>query len=115
VTEWRESRQYCNGCGRWRGDFVHGSCRLGERGSRVWVDLDNYREACNKCNQSWALEDTIMTCSCGHRQRTEYVDSVDVIQAGERVIATEGNMVYVLTRTGTVVVGRRSFPGSGYA
>jgi hypothetical protein len=114
MTDWRESRTYCNGCGRWRGNIQHKNCRRGERGSLIWVDLDNYREACNQCNESWALEDSVMICGCGHRQRTEYVDSIDVVQAGERIIATEGNTVYVLTRTGTVVVGRRAFPGTSY-
>jgi hypothetical protein len=114
MTDWRKARDFCNSCGRWDTDFEHENCPYGSRGSLVWIDIDNFRKACSKCNQTWALENTIMYCSRGHMQRTEYVDSVVTVEAGEQVIATDGNLVYVLTRTGTVVVSRRSFPGTGY-
>jgi len=115
MTDWRQSRTFCNSCQRWRSDIQHRSCPRGSQGSLIWVDIENYREACNKCNESWPLENSVLHCSCGNVQTTEYVDSIDVVQAGERVIATDGNIAYVLTRSGTVVVGKRSFPGSGYA
>jgi hypothetical protein len=114
MTDWREARTFCNGCGTWRTKIWHQDCPLGSKGSLLWIDIENLQEACNKCNQAWALETSILYCTCGHVQSTEYVDSIDVAQASEQVIATDGNLVYVLTQSGTVVVGQRSFPGMSY-
>jgi hypothetical protein len=113
MTDWRESRIFCNGCRRWRTKLWHEDCRLGSGGSLLYVDFDNLEGGCNKCNETWPVETFWLLCTCGHFQYTRYVDTIDVLQVGEQVVATDGNLAYVLTRSGTLVVGRRSFPELG--
>jgi hypothetical protein len=60
------------------------------------------------------LENTTFHCSHGHVQKVQYTDSVVVLEEGDQIIATDGNMVYVLTRSGMVVMGYRSFIDVGY-
>jgi hypothetical protein len=115
MADWRRSSTYCYGCGTWLTNFEHRDCSRGASGSQVLIDIDDFRSACSRCHNVWPLEETVTHCTCGHVQQTEYQDSVSIIQAGERIVGTDGNLVYVLTRSGTVVVGKRSFPSDGYS
>ena len=73
------------------------------------MDIENFEMGCNKCNQVWRLESNTFYCSCGHVQRTEYADSSVVVEVGDEVIATDGEVVYLLRRTGEIVVGQREY------
>jgi hypothetical protein len=71
------------------------------------------RIGCDKCKEAWTVEDNITYCDCGHQQTTTYVDGVVAIGAADRVIATDGNLLYVLQSTGALAVGRRAYHGFG--
>lgn len=114
MANWKKSKIYCNGCRTWQYDIKHRNCPRGSSGSLTWLDIDNFQMGCNKCNQTWPLEDNIFYCSCGHVQKTEYTDSAIVLEADDQVIASDGDTVYVLrSSTGVVVVGR-SYSDYGY-
>ena len=115
MSNWKKYKVYCRGCGEWQHDLQHRSCPKGAQGSVVFIDLDDFKLGCNKCNDTWALEDNTHYCNRGHVQETVYQDSAVALQQGDQIIASDGDWVYVLTRSGTVVVGRRSYPGSGYS
>jgi hypothetical protein len=66
------------------------------------------------CYGNPKLEDSVLYCACGHRQKTSYSDSALVIGKTDRIIATDGNLVHVLKRSGAVVVGRREYHGISY-
>lgn len=95
-------------------DIQHHQCPRGARGSQTWLDIENFEMGCNKCNQIWLLEDTIFYCSCGNVQKTEYTDSVVILEEGDQIIASDGDIFYVLTHSGTVVVGYRNYDDFGY-
>ena len=105
---------YCRRCRKWDGDIPHWNCPRGEKKSLLWVDIANAEMGCNRCNRVWAIEDTLYHCSCGNAQRIQYVDTVISLKEGDQVIATDGDLVYVLTRLGVVVVGYRKYLGVGY-
>ncbi len=109
MTNWIPSKVYCNGCGRWRSPISHQECPKGSRGSVTFLDIENFKLGCNKCNQVWPLETNVFTCSCGHVQYTEYVDSEVVLEFGDEVIEVDGDIVYVLRESGEVVVCEREY------
>lgn len=111
---WQVSKTYCRGCRSWRNNATHKNCPRGAKGSLIWLDIANFEEGCNKCNEVWPLENSVLYCSCGNVQHTQYVDTTIAMQAGDQIIATDGDLVYVLTRTGTVVVGSRRYLDVGY-
>lgn len=110
MANWKKHKVYCARCRCWYSDLEHLSCSAGQSGSICWLDLESFNLGCNKCNTTWTLEDNTFNCTvCGNAQKTVYTDSVFALQRGDQVIASDGETVYVLTRTGTVVMGRRSF------
>jgi hypothetical protein len=111
---WQKAKTYCYGCRRWRTDTYHRSCPRGRDGSLVFIDLNNFEFGCNKCNSTWKLEDDTFNCSCGHVQKTRYLDTTVRVEYGDEVIAEDGNVLYVLKRSGMVVVGRRSYVDQSY-
>ncbi len=115
MATWRKSMTFCDGCRRWRTDQAHKNCPYGTRGSLVWVNLDNLRSGCNKCNETWPLESSVMHCSCGHVQHTEYDDTSLTLAVGDEVIGYDGDLVYVRRRSGVVSVGYRSYLNQSYA
>jgi len=110
MRDWKKQRTYCNGCHSWRENIQHRDCPKGERGSICWIDLNSFEIGCNKCNDTWKLENNTFYCSCGHVQKTRYQDEILGIEVGDRVLAEIDGVLYVLKRSGQVVVGRRSFP-----
>ncbi len=113
-SDWHKCKMYCRRCGRWASDLPHLECSRGKRGSLIFVDVANSQMGCDKCGETWTIENTEFHCRCGNVQRTQYVDTVLSLEAGDQIIATDGELVYVLTRTGTVVVGYREYLGIGY-
>ena len=109
MSNWHQSKVYCNGCGRWMSPIAHNNCPRGRRGSVTWLDLENFNMGCDKCNQVWPLESNVFTCSCGHIQYTEYVDTEVALEYGDEVIAVDGDIVYVLRETGELVVAEREY------
>ncbi len=107
ARNWKKSKIYCRGCGSWRTNIRHLNCPRGERNSLTWIDFENFEMGCNKCNKIWPLEDNELHCSCGHVQKMEYTDSEIVLEVGDEIIETDGDIVYVLQRSGEVVVGRQ--------
>jgi hypothetical protein len=114
IRNWQPSKVYCNGCWRWKEDIGHRHCPRGRKGSQTWIDIANFEMGCNKCNQIWPLEDNIFYCSCGHVQKTVYQDTIVALEEGDEIIATDGDLVYVLSRSGVVVVGYRDYPDIGF-
>jgi hypothetical protein len=112
---WKKAQTYCRGCNRWKTDTHHRDCPRGKSGSLVFIDLNNFEFGCNKCNRTWPLEDDTFYCSCGHVQKTLYTDSTVALEFGDQVIANDGNMIYVLKRSGVVVVGRRNYLDQSYS
>ena len=80
----------------------------------MFLDLDSFSSGCSKCGAVWPLEDSIFYCSCGHVQRTEYVDSELVLAAEDEIIAVEGDFVYILRESGVVSVASRTYLDHGY-
>ena len=115
MTDWRPQSTYCNGCGSWHTDIVHRGCRKGEHGSRVWIDLDSFHSGCSKCNEVWPLDNSRFYCSCGHVQETEYVDSELTLEAHDEILATDGDLVYILRESGVVSIASRTYLDHGYS
>ncbi len=113
-STWHKCKMYCRRCGQWNSNLSHIECPRGKRSSVVFVDVANSQLGCNKCGEIWMLETSEYHCRCGHVQKIQYVDTVISVEAGDQIIATDGELVYVLTRTGTVVVGYRKYLGVGY-
>lgn len=109
MSNWKKSKIYCNGCKRWKNDIEHRGCNGG-----VWLDIVNGKMGCDKCKQVWQPEENTFYCTCGHIQKTYYTDSAYLYEATGQVIASEGNMVYVLTQSGAVVVGCRNYHNIAY-
>lgn len=114
VRNWKKSKTYCRHCRQWHTPVAHRDCPQGSQGSVVWLDLEQMEMGCDKCHHIWPLEDNTFYCSCGHVQKTEYRDSVLHLESGDQVLATDGEFVYVLTRSGTVVVGQRDYLDHSY-
>lgn len=114
MQDWKTSQIYCRKCGRWHNNIQHRDCPYSPSESRLWINIRNLEMGCSRCNQTWALEDNIFYCSCGNIQQTEYTDSLVVLEEGDEIIASDDDLVYVLTRSGTVVVGYRSFDDFSY-
>ena len=115
---WKRVRSYCDRCRTWTDDVTHKGCPksgwLRGKPGNMWVEIVGMWFGCDKCHEVWKAEDNIATCECGHTRETRYSDSALVIGKTDRIIATDGELVHVLTRTGTVVVGRREYHGIGY-
>jgi hypothetical protein len=111
---WKMSTTFCRRCGQWKTNIQHRNCPMGSLGSITWIDIDSFQMGCNKCNSVWPLEGTTFYCSCGNIQRTEYADSAIVFESGDQVLLDDGYAVYVLKRSGTVVVGQRLYYDQGY-
>ena len=94
MPNWRPSKFFCRTCQVWYGPTVHGECPLG--GGAVFLDLESFQMACNRCNRTWPLAGTLNTCPLFHRQQTEYIQSAVAFEVGDEVIATDGDLVYVL-------------------
>jgi hypothetical protein len=114
MRDWKKSQIYCNGCGRWQREIQHRGCPKGAVSSLTWVDIRNLEMGCNKCDQLWPLEENWLYCSCGHVQRTQYTDAIEIVDEEDQIIARDGDLVYVLTRSGTIVVGYRSYDDISY-
>src|SRR5579872_1694088 len=113
ATDWKQSKTYCYKCRRWHTHLPHKKCPKGSSGSEVLLNIASFREGCNKCGETWPLENSILYCSCGNVQRTEYTDTALIAGHDDRIIMEdkENNLVYMLRSTGVVVVGQRTFPG----
>ena len=115
---WKRLRGYCYGCGTWSSNNTHRNCpRAGWRRGKpgvLWIDIVHMRLGCDKCKLAWKVEDNITYCPCGHEQTTTYSEGGVAIGATDRLIAADGDVVFVLQQTGAVVVGRRAYHGIGY-
>lgn len=112
---WQRSKLYCSRCGTWILKPYHTKCPRGQRNSLLFVDIANFEMGCNKCNSTWSLEDTEIHCGkCGSVTKTQYSESTITVRKGDQIIATDGDLVYILTRTGEVVVGYRRYLNIAY-
>jgi hypothetical protein len=76
--------------------------------------LESFQVRCNRCYGTWPLAGTLCRCPYNHYQQTEYVQSAVTLEVGDQVVAIDGDVVYVLKRSGTLVIGYGSFPDQGY-
>jgi len=113
MSNWQKAKVYCRKCRQWKSDVGHRNCPKGS-GSITWIDIEEFKMGCGKCNSTWALGTNVFYCGCGNVQETEYQDLAVVIEAGDQIIASDGDVIYVLRRSGTVVVGRRSYSDFSY-
>jgi hypothetical protein len=119
MSNWKKSQTYCYKCRRWYTDILHKDCPKSGwfrgKGGLTWIDIENYRMGCNKCNQTWVLEDDVFYCPYGHVQETYYTDSAMVLETTDTIVKTDGNHVWVLKASGAVVVGySRDYHGLAY-
>ena len=69
---------------------------------------------CNACQLSWPAAGSLTYCAyCGQPYQVEYTDSVVVVEAEDQVIATDGDIVYVMKNNGVLVARYRHYPGLG--
>lgn len=115
MADWKKSKTFCSSCHRWITNQGHKSCAYGTKGSLVFVDLEKMLSRCNKCNDIWLLEKSVMYCSCGHIQRTEYSDTDLYLDIGDEIIEDYGDLVYIRRRSGVVSVGYRTYHNQSYA
>jgi hypothetical protein len=105
-ASWLQYRMYCTRCRKWRHDIRHIGCPAGEQGSLVLIDIAAMRKGCPKCGQSWAIENVVFHCGCGHAQPVEYVAQLPQLQRGDKVLRADGNLAWVRTKSHVMVVGR---------
>jgi len=80
----------------------------------VFIDWEQFVMACNACHGSWPAAGTLTSCAyCRRPYQVEYRDSAVVVEAEDQVVATDGDIVYVLKQGVLVVVHRRHYPGLG--
>jgi hypothetical protein len=105
---WKPYRMFCTRCRNWRNDVYHTGCPDGQEGSLVLIDIAGMRKGCSKCQQSWAIENVVFTCSCGHPQPVEYTAEIPPLKHGDKVLMTDGDLSWVRTRSHQIVVGKLS-------
>jgi hypothetical protein len=110
MSDWHEHRLYCPYHQGWV-PTNHALCS----GSRFFVDLNNPTYLrCNKCPYTCAIDSNFNCREHGATVKQVYATSRLVMQVGDRIIRTDGNVVYVMQRTGMIVVARRQLITSSY-
>jgi hypothetical protein len=104
MSNWHEHRIWCPHCGEWVP-----TCHTREAKSRYLVDLDNptYLQ-CSTCPSTYPIDGDFKCPFHGSAVvKPIYATRRIVMQAGERIIRIDGDVLYVLQRTGTIVAARR--------
>lgn len=108
MSDWYRQKDYCTSCKRWQ-LVVHKGC-----GGNGWINPRTGKTYCDKCEEEWSAENSIYYCDCGHVQPMIYTDSTVVLGYGDKELWTDGDMIYVLRRSGAVVYGRRQIHTVSY-
>jgi hypothetical protein len=112
---WRMKKEYCYYCEEWKYPLRHTNCPEGEAKSTMWVNIDTCQSYCDACGRLTSLEGWYLHCTiCGNDQHAVYTDSSVVLNVGDTVFATDGDLVYIMRRSGSIVVGRRSYHNVSY-
>ena len=115
MSDWKKYKFFCPACGRWNYDVEHLNCSKGQVGSTLLLDINTVEIRCDKCHNSWRLVGNSNICEyCSHVQKAEFVDSIASLEVGDRLLATDGNVLYILRRSGSLLLARRTYPYSGF-
>jgi hypothetical protein len=60
---------------------------------------------CGLCKQMWVAVSGQYSCSFGHLQQVEFIKSPVNIEAGDEILHSDGQVIYVLKQVGVLVVG----------
>jgi hypothetical protein len=114
LENWRREKRYCYRCGKWGGPpLVHHDCP--KHGiSTTWVNIITLHNYCDLCGVTGPIKETSYYCGCGNVQPTIYSDEVVSLSYGDTLLSTDGNFMYILRRSGVVVIGRRSYHNASY-
>ena len=110
MSEWQQLMAYCGSCKAWRDALPHSECAQQTTESAVFLDPDEALLTCSACRQIWLIEDTEAVCpACNYVQKIEFRDDMVYLQAGDQLLATNGPIVYILARSGLLIITRRGY------
>jgi hypothetical protein len=105
MSNWRPVTYFCRFCRGWYQGAKHPGCKAqGE----LYVELEEGSCGCGGCKQVWPLASCVRVCPCGHAQRIEYPTDQVRIEKGDEILHQDDEEIYVLTRTGALVIGHKS-------
>lgn len=71
----------------------------------MWFDTQSFFMGCGLCKQMWMAVPGQYSCPFGHQQQVEFVKSPVNIEAGDEVLHTDGQIIYVLKQIGVLIIG----------
>jgi hypothetical protein len=114
LSEWRRLSAYCGSCAAWSAAIPHQKCQAAE--GAIALDAGEFLLACGACHEVWLAEGIEAACpACGHIQIIEFRDDRVHLQDGDQPLASDGTVVYVLLRSGVLLITRRGCIGAGDA
>jgi hypothetical protein len=114
VSEWRRLAAYCGSCGAWASTLPHQACPQGAGESAVALDPDEFLLTCDTCHEVWLADAALaVRLPCGHTQAIELRDAAVRLESGDRLLATDGAVVYVLLGSGALLIAHRGSLRSG--
>jgi hypothetical protein len=112
VSEWRQLLTYCANCDDWAGVLAHRGCARAP--GAVLLDPEEFLLTCTACHEIWLVDDTEAICpACAHAQPIVFRDTSLRLAAGDRLLASDGTVVYVLLQSGEVVITHRGYIEEG--
>jgi hypothetical protein len=78
-------------------------------GGKVLVEVNTGDLYCTACGRTWKPEMMTFNCLCGRRIPTQFQDSTLVIGREDRVLGYRGDLAYILTASGTLVIVKRTY------
>ena len=102
MPNWTQTTHFCRICRQWQGS-IHLYCPFG--GGSVWFDTQSFFMGCGACKQMWNAVSGSYFCNFGHLQLVEFVRLPVNIEAGDEVLHTDGQIIYVLKQVGVLIIG----------
>jgi hypothetical protein len=100
---------YCSTCQNWHDRLPHEECTQGGNASAVFLDHGEGLLTCSICQQVWLMEDTEAVCpACKLPQQIAFREDTVQLQSGDRLLATDGALVYVRLESGSLLITHRS-------
>jgi hypothetical protein len=108
VSEWRQLQAYCANCGTWGTTLAHQACARAP--GAALLDPEEFLLTCTACHEIWLAEDTEAICpACQHTQPVTFRDTPLRLADGDRLLATDGTVVYVLLQSGSLLITHRGY------
>ena len=109
MSEWRQLVGYCGACATWSAAVPHVACGRDPVASAISLDPEEFLLTCDQCHEVWLIEATQLICpACGHNQPVEMRDDPVELHLDDRVLGADGPVVYVLLRSGALMITHRS-------